>query len=91
MLSFEWDPAKNELNIRNHGIDFEDAIAVFEGSMVISRSDRDGEVRWKGIGMLEGREVAAVYTIRGESYRIISVRRARINEREAYRKAHPGG
>lgn len=91
MIEFEWDPAKSERNIVNHGIDFDDAIRMFECSMVVIRSDRDGEIRWKGIGTLEGREVAIVYTIRRRRYRIISVRRARIHEREAYRKAHPDG
>ena len=30
-MRFEWDPAKNRRNIRDHGIDFGDAMAVFDG------------------------------------------------------------
>lgn len=91
MDEFEWDPAKNESNLEKHGIDFEDAIGIFASPIVLFRSDRGGEVRWVAVGMLEGREIAVVYSIRDERYRIISARRARKNEREAYRKAQPGG
>jgi len=91
MVEFEWDAAKNERNVALHGIDFEDATGIFASAIVVHRSDRAGEIRFAAIGEVEGREVAVVYTIRGERYRIISVRRARENEREAYRKARPGG
>ncbi|MBW3630219.1 MAG: BrnT family toxin [Gemmatimonadetes bacterium] len=90
-MEFEWFPAKNEANIAKHGIDFNDAIRIFADSIVVVGPDRDGEVRWGAIGVVNGREIAVFYTVRGERYRIISARRARANEREAYRKAHPGG
>jgi uncharacterized DUF497 family protein len=89
-MEFEWDPGKNEANIRKHGIDFEDAIGIFAGPILTRRSDREGEERWVAIGAVEGREVAMVYTIRGAALRIISARRARRNERRDYRQAHPG-
>jgi len=28
---FGWDPKKREVNLRKHGIDFEDAVEVFDG------------------------------------------------------------
>ena len=90
-IEFEWDPAKNEANIAKHGIDFEDAIEIFATSVVVFRSDREDEVRWGAIGDVEGREITVFYTLRADRYRIISARRARTNEREAYRKAYPGG
>ena len=39
------------------------------------------------IGVVEGRELFVVYTMRGETRRIISARKANRHERQAYRKA----
>lgn len=86
-MDFEWDDKKAHLNLEKHGIDFEDAISIFEGPMLEFRSDREGEQRWIAIGTIEGREITVVYTIRYGAYRVISARRARKNEREAYHKA----
>jgi uncharacterized protein (DUF4415 family) len=33
-MAFEWDIAKNAANIAKHGIDFEDAIRIFEGPVL---------------------------------------------------------
>jgi uncharacterized DUF497 family protein len=30
-MAFEWDAAKNAANIAKHGIDFDDAIRIFDG------------------------------------------------------------
>jgi uncharacterized protein (DUF4415 family)/uncharacterized DUF497 family protein len=46
-MAFEWDAAKNAANIAKHGIDFEDAIRIFDGP-VLEKADarRDyGEAR----------------------------------------------
>jgi uncharacterized DUF497 family protein len=32
-MEFEWDEAKNRLNIEKHGIDFSDAVAIFGASL----------------------------------------------------------
>jgi len=87
---FEWEDAKNLRNVANHGIDFEDAIGIWAGPLLVRPSDRDGEVRWLAVGRLDGREIAVAYTVRGPRLRLISARRARTNEREAYRTAFPG-
>jgi uncharacterized DUF497 family protein len=76
-VEFEWDEAKNEANILKHGIDFDDAIGIFNGR-VLERVDarRDyGEMRIIAIGAVEGRELVLVYTMRGQMCRIISARR----------------
>ena len=90
-MVFEWDPAKNEKNIAKHGIDFEDAVGIFEGP-VLDRPDerRDyGEPRFIAFGILDDREIAVVYTIRATHRRIISARRASKDERKEYRDAYP--
>ena len=37
-MEFEWDEDKRRLNLEKHGIDFEDAIAIWEGDVVQSVS-----------------------------------------------------
>jgi uncharacterized protein len=90
-MMFEWDDAKNSANITKHGIDFEDAIGIFEGSVLIRTDARGdyGEVRVVAVGVVDNRELAVVYTVRGTRRRIISARRAKISERKAYREAYP--
>ena len=88
----EWDPAKNRAIISKHGIDFDDAISIFEGP-VLERiaAPRDyGEARFIAFGIANERELAVVYTPRGkELRRIISARRAHRRERKEYRQAYP--
>ncbi len=90
--AFEWDEGKAAANIDKHGIDFEDAIGIFRRFVLDARSEREGEQRWKAVGVLGADfEVAVIYTWREGRRRIISARRARRNERRAYHQAHPGG
>jgi uncharacterized DUF497 family protein len=83
--AFEWDELKCETNVQKHGIDFRDAASVFRAEVLLGRSDREGEMRWTAIGLLAGREICVVFTERENVCRIISARRARKNERRAYR------
>lgn len=90
-IEFEWDGKKAASNLRKHGIDFEDAIAVFEGPVLEIRSDRKGEVRYMAIGEAEGRVIGVIYTPREGRYRIISARKATKHERSTYDQAFPPG
>ena len=90
-LEFEWDEAKASSNLVKHRISFDDAIGIFEGPVLETRSDRQDEERYKAVGVTDGRELAVVYTVRGSRYRIISARRAKTGERRAYREANPSG
>ncbi|MGE5516960.1 MAG: BrnT family toxin [Bacteroidota bacterium] len=45
------------------------------------------EPRFVAVGMVQGVEIAVVFTDRGTVIRLISARRARKNEREAYHQA----
>ena len=75
---FTWDESKRKLNLAKHGIDFRDAHAIFEGPMVTAEDSRGdyGETRYVALGLLEGIVVSIAYTERGESVRIISIRKA---------------
>jgi uncharacterized protein len=90
-MHFEWDEAKRLTNLEKHGIDFIDAAAVFDGGPTfVTRSSFPGERRFVAIAQLDSREIAVVFTVRGDAIRIISARRARDNERKAYRQAFGG-
>jgi uncharacterized DUF497 family protein len=85
-MEFEWDEDKRLANARKHGIDFVDAIAVFDGDIVTVEDDRYdyGEQRFVALGLLKGRTVVIVYTERGNVTRIISVRKATRYETRTY-------
>lgn len=81
---FGWDPKKRATNLRTHRIDFEDARGILDGYTFIRRSDRNDEIRYQIFGYIDGREVAVACALRGAVYWLISVRRARRDEREKY-------
>jgi uncharacterized DUF497 family protein len=82
---FEWDDAKNIINLKRHEIDFEDAIAIWRGPVLERQSDRHGEERWLTIGTIGDRILAVAWTKRGSRRRIISARPARRgSERKDY-------
>lgn len=87
---FEWDDDKNRQNIEKHGIDFEDAIDIFDGPILLYRSDRNHEERWAAIGKSNDHVIAVIFTRRKDIIRIISARSARKNEKESYRHASIG-
>lgn len=84
---FEYDPAKSAANLARHGIDFEAAQALWRDDDAIEIDARsETEPRGAVIGMLEGKHWIAFFTRRDEAVRIISMRRARDNEAEAYER-----
>lgn len=84
---FEWDDNKREINIEKHGIDFFDAVAIFNDINRIEKTimHETGEERHITIGMVNGVFLLVVYTLRGKSIRLISARRASKNERKYYK------
>jgi uncharacterized DUF497 family protein len=87
---FEWDEDKRRSNLAKHGIDFDSAIEVFYGPIILRRSDRNNEERWTALGYSDDRLVVVVFTRRADVIRIISARRARKNEEREYRNAKVG-
>ena len=84
---FEWDDRKARSNLRKHGIDFVDARYVFMDDDRIDGIDDSmdyGEDRSLAIGLVNGRVLAVVYTIRGDRIRIISARKADRHEEQEY-------
>ena len=85
-MQFEWDAEKAALNLKKHGVDFRDAVAVFDDVDRIEWYDAAHSVdedRYNTIGKV--REVLfVVYTERRERTRIISARKATPRERRLY-------
>lgn len=84
MAEYEWDPHKNEINVRKHGIDFQTALDLWSGVYIeLETKPGNDPCRWLVIGEIAGWCWTAVITRRGPVIRIISVRRSRDYEREA--------
>lgn len=91
-LRWSWDPTKDRINRRKHGIGFETALRVFADPFALSEMERlvEGEERWQTIGEVEGLlTVLVAHTFREEddgteTVRIISARRATRQERKRY-------
>lgn len=77
---------KNRTNILKHGFDFADARHVFERPILTALDTREdyGEDRWVGIGFLREQVVTIVFTERDDATRIISLRKARKDERTRF-------
>ena len=90
-MSFEFDPEKSAANLAKHGIDFEAARALWRDDDAFEIEARSTtEPRWALIGMIEGKHWTAFFTPRGNALRIISVRRARDGEVQAYERRKEG-
>jgi len=84
-MEFEFDPEKSIRNLEKHGIDFDEAQKIWDDPYLLKIPARVmDEPRSIVFGKYSGKVWAAVITRRIARIRIISVRRARIEERELY-------
>ena len=84
-LDFEWDEAKRDANLAKHGIDFRDAVDLFDGRPIYTfPSRREAEDRYVSVGLVGDQFIAAVWIPRNDIVRIISMRRARDGEKRAH-------
>lgn len=84
-MDIEFDPAKNERNIRERGLSFED-FQGFDNAPVVVVDDRReyGETRFRAFGRIDGKGYMIVYTETDTGIRLISFRRAREKEMKRY-------
>ena len=83
--TFEFDEVKSRANKTKHGIDFAEAQTLWlDDDLLKAPSRSDIEPRFLFVGMIGGVHWSAIATYRGEAIRIISVRRSRTREVEAY-------
>lgn len=84
-MEFEFDPNKSETNKRNHGIGFAEAQELWEDpDRLLVPARTQGEARFMLIGKIGQKHWSAIFTHRGEKGRVISVRRSRTEEVNAY-------
>ena len=84
-MAFEFDLAKSTANKVKHGIDSIEAQALWDDPDRLEIPARSiDEPRTQVIGRIEGQVWSAFVTSRDERVRIISVRRARDEEKALY-------
>jgi uncharacterized DUF497 family protein len=90
-MEFEWDEAKRLKVLQKHGLDLRRGAEIVLGEHMQLPARSDVEPRVWAIGLLDGVMVAVLFTMRGETCRLITARRAKRNERRAYLSRHAGG
>ena len=89
-MKFEWDEAKNQQNIRKHGVDFSLAKRIFEHPVLTASDNRYNydEEREISIGLVDNiLLLTVVHTDREHgTTRLISARKATKLERKRYEK-----
>jgi hypothetical protein len=84
-MIFEYDQNKNASNKEKHGIDFEEAQALWQDPRLLEvPAHVEGEPRYLIIGRIRNKYWSAVITYRGAKIRLISARRARKEEVKYY-------
>ena len=87
-MRFQWDPKKDAINLRKHGLAFEDVVGIFDRPCLELPDERhEHEQRWIVSGEVRGRVLIVVYSWRGNSRRIISARKAIKAEQEEFYSA----
>ncbi len=80
-MKFEFDLEESETNKNKHGIDFIDAQALWNDPQLLEiPAKTTDEPRFLVIGKMGEKHWSGIDTYRNENIRIISVRRARIEE-----------
>ena len=90
-LKFEWDRRKSVLNIKKHGVSFEDAATAFGDPLSVTIHDpkhSDDEDRFLLLGETQDKKLVVVaHTDRKDTIRLINARPAARQEREDYEKS----
>jgi uncharacterized DUF497 family protein len=88
-MNYQWDPEKAMANVKKHGVEFADAVGIFEDPTAITIEDpqAEGEQGFLSMGMdVLGRIIVVAYTYRGDDVRLISARKASKKEVRVYEK-----
>ena len=88
-MQYEWDDIKNERNMLERGLDFglvQDF--AWDDAIIVEDVRRNyGERRLRALGAIANKLHVLVYTLRGDTLRIISLRRANKREERIDEKA----
>ncbi len=84
-MQFEYDEQKSKINLEKHGISLGDAKQLWLVAAVEANAQpRFDEQRHMLIGKLGDKFYSAIFTMRGETIRLISARRSRKKEIKIY-------
>lgn len=88
-MLIEFDPVKDSANQAKHGVSLATAGLIdWETALVRQDSRKDyGEDRFQALGTVDGRLYLVAFAIRGESLRVISMRKANKREERQYEQA----
>jgi uncharacterized protein len=87
---FEWDENKRLITIEKRKIDFRDMVEIFLSQHLVLDARSEIEQRRIAVGKLNESYFAVIFTMRGETHRIITARKARRDEREQYQALYAG-
>jgi uncharacterized DUF497 family protein len=90
-VKFEWDRGKAAVNLRKHGVSFEEAATVFGDPLARTYEDPDtSQVEFReltfGVSRV-GRALVVAHCERGDRVRIISAREMTRREKRDYEEA----
>ena len=89
-MNYEWDEVKRVTNLAKHGVDFEDAVGVFFDDYALTRHDPDSQDENRMVTLGMGISLRVLYVVwverRGDTYRIISARKASPGEIRQYQE-----
>jgi len=90
-MKFEWDPRKAKLNLRKHGVSFEEATMALRDPLSVTAPDlthSSAEYRFVTFALSsKGKLLTISHTERGESIRLITARKSTKQERKIYEEA----
>lgn len=85
-MDIDFDPAKDESNIAKHGVSLALAASMDMETAVVLEDDRReyGERRFRAFGHIDGLAFCLAFTVRENTVRAISLRRAHQKEMKRY-------
>lgn len=85
-MQISYDPAKNQRNIEERQLSFDDAAFFDFATAIIAIDNRKtyGEERYSALGLFDGRVHALVFTETESGIRVISFRKANKREVQKY-------
>ena len=87
-LRVEWDADKADINVRKHGVTFDEAVTALMDPLGLTVPDAlhsEEEPRYVATGYSQlQRLLVVIYTDRGDAVRIVSAREATRREQKAY-------
>ncbi len=93
-MRFDWDAGKADVNLRKHGVSFDEASTAFFDGLSVTGRDPDhsiGEHRLVTFGLsYPGKLLVIAHVERDDVIRIISARKATRAERRVYEESSQG-